>query len=241
VTRTAPENPIVLIPARLAATRLPGAPSYVHGLINLRGTIVTVVDLGARLEATHERVAGEGSIMLVSMPGSTRVVGVAVQEVMDVRVVGSARDDVIADSAGNDAVRGLAHVDGATVILLSPANKEIARLFPKDFVDDEAERELRAYIGPAGKDLPARKIPIRAGHRETFWKGNCVAVGLAAGFLEPLEASAIVLVELSAKIIAEQMPADATHVKLLEGGPERHLGLAGLVGGLAFATPEAGA
>jgi tryptophan 7-halogenase len=72
--------------------------------------------------------------------------------------------------------------------------------------DDEAERELRAYVGPAGKDLPVRKIPIRAGHRETFWKRNCVAVGLAAGFLEPLEASAIVLVELSAKIIAEQMP-----------------------------------
>jgi tryptophan halogenase len=73
--------------------------------------------------------------------------------------------------------------------------------------DDEAERELRAYIGPGGKDLSVRKIPIRGGHRETFWKRNCVAVGLAAGFLEPLEASAIVLVELSAKIIAEQMPA----------------------------------
>ena len=53
-----------------------------------------------------------------------------------------------------------------------------------------------------------RKIPIRAGHRETFWKNNCVAVGLAAGFLEPLESSAIVLVELSAKLIAEQMPAN---------------------------------
>jgi tryptophan halogenase len=32
-------------------------------------------------------------------------------------------------------------------------------------------------------------------------------VGLAAGFLEPLEASAIVLIEMSAKLIAEQMPA----------------------------------
>lgn len=73
--------------------------------------------------------------------------------------------------------------------------------------DEDAERELRAYIGPAGRDLPARKIPIRSGHRETFWKRNCVAVGLAAGFLEPLEASAIVLIELSAKIIAQQMPA----------------------------------
>jgi len=72
--------------------------------------------------------------------------------------------------------------------------------------DDEAERELRAYLGPAGQDLPVRKIKIRSGHRETFWKRNCVAVGLAAGFLEPLEASAIVLIELSAKLIAEQMP-----------------------------------
>ena len=51
-----------------------------------------------------------------------------------------------------------------------------------------------------------RRIPIRSGHREIFWKRNVVAVGLAAGFLEPLEASAIVLIELSAKMIAEQLP-----------------------------------
>ena len=72
--------------------------------------------------------------------------------------------------------------------------------------DEDAEKELRAYIGPAAEKLTPRKIPIRSGHRETFWKRNCVAVGLAAGFLEPLEASAIVLIELSAKLIAEQMP-----------------------------------
>ena len=73
--------------------------------------------------------------------------------------------------------------------------------------DEQAERELRAYIGRPEQDISVRKIPIRSGHRETFWKNNVVAVGLAAGFLEPLEASAIVLVELSAKLIAEQMPA----------------------------------
>lgn len=105
-----------IVPFR-RATRLPGAPDYVQGLINLRGTIVTVLDLGTRLDPSHSRV-GDGSIMLVAIPGNNRLVGVAVQEVMDVRIVGDSSDDVIADSAGNDAVRGLAHVDGATVILL---------------------------------------------------------------------------------------------------------------------------
>jgi tryptophan halogenase len=64
------------------------------------------------------------------------------------------------------------------------------------------------YLGPEHAHLTPRKISIRGGHREIFWKQNCVAVGLAAGFLEPLEASAIVLIELSAKLIAEQMPAN---------------------------------
>jgi purine-binding chemotaxis protein CheW len=105
-----------IIPFR-PATRLPGAPNYVLGLINLRGTIVTVVDLGTRLEPSRERVA-DGSIMMVALPGNSRLVGIAVQEVMDVRVVGNSRDDVFAQSAANDAVRGLAHVDGGTVILL---------------------------------------------------------------------------------------------------------------------------
>ena len=73
--------------------------------------------------------------------------------------------------------------------------------------EDQAEQVLRNYIGAEAKELSFRKIPITAGHRKLFWKNNCVAVGLAAGFLEPLEASALVLVELSAEMIAEQLPA----------------------------------
>lgn len=89
-----------------------------------------------------------------------------------------------------------------------PTRRGVGHVYSTRYIsDDEAERELRAYLGGAGADLAVRKIPIRSGHREIFWKRNCVAVGLAAGFLEPLEASAIVLIELSAKLIAEQMPA----------------------------------
>lgn len=74
--------------------------------------------------------------------------------------------------------------------------------------DEEAHDTLMRYLGPEHARLTPRKISIRGGHREIFWKQNCVAVGLAAGFLEPLEASAIVLIELSAKLVAEQMPAN---------------------------------
>ena len=88
-----------------------------------------------------------------------------------------------------------------------PTRRGTGHVFSSRHISDEqAERELRAYLGPAADGLSVRKISIRSGHREIFWKRNCVAVGLAAGFLEPLEASAIVLVELSAKLIAEQMP-----------------------------------
>ncbi len=89
-----------------------------------------------------------------------------------------------------------------------PTRRGVGHVFSSQHISDEhAERELRAYLGPAGADLPVRRIRFRAGRRQTFWKRNCVAVGLAAGFLEPLESSAIVLAELSAKFIAEQMPA----------------------------------
>jgi tryptophan halogenase len=89
-----------------------------------------------------------------------------------------------------------------------PARRGIGYVYSSRYTSEEAAREeLARYVGPRIKDLTVRKIPVRAGHREIFWKNNCVAIGLAAGFLEPLESSAIVLVELSAKLISEQMPA----------------------------------
>jgi purine-binding chemotaxis protein CheW len=104
-----------IIPYR-RATRLPGAPPYVQGLINLRGTIVTVLDLGSRLDAERPPVR-DGSIILAVH--GTRVVGVAVDEVMDVRFI---TEEPITSSAGVDAprglVRGLGHLDDSVVVLM---------------------------------------------------------------------------------------------------------------------------
>jgi tryptophan halogenase len=74
--------------------------------------------------------------------------------------------------------------------------------------DDEAEQNLRNYLGDAAEGLTARKISFESGYREKFWHKNCVAVGMSAGFVEPLEATAIMLVEISSRFVAEHMPAD---------------------------------
>ena len=97
---------------------------------------------------------------------------------------------------------------GWTWDICLPSRRGLGYVYSSRHQSEEAARAtLLRYIGAEHRELPVRKIPIRAGHRDTFWKRNCVAVGLASGFLEPLESSAIVLVELSAKLLAEQMPA----------------------------------
>ncbi len=74
--------------------------------------------------------------------------------------------------------------------------------------DLEAERVLRHYVGPAAETLTPRMLKLDVGYRETQWIGNCVAVGLAAGFLEPLESSGIGLIETAAYLIGYLLPAD---------------------------------
>jgi tryptophan halogenase len=93
-----------------------------------------------------------------------------------------------------------------------PTRRGVGYVYSSRYISNEnAERELREYLqGIVGRrqaeELSVRKIPITPGYRQEFWHRNCVAVGLSAGFVEPLEASALVLVEYSARMIAEQLP-----------------------------------
>lgn len=80
--------------------------------------------------------------------------------------------------------------------------------------DEAAEQELLQYVTRTGGkvqdmvELP--RITIRPGYRPKSWHRNCVAIGLSSGFMEPLEASSLVLVELAAGMLSDQMPATRT-------------------------------
>ncbi len=90
------------------------------------------------------------------------------------------------------------------------SRRGVGYVFSSEHVsDDAALEELQRYLTALGDLSPAlsyRKININSGYRQEYWRRNCVAVGLSAGFLEPLEASAIVMIELSAKSIANLLP-----------------------------------
>lgn len=73
--------------------------------------------------------------------------------------------------------------------------------------DEQAQNTLAQYIGYT-KLENTKKITFNPGHREVFWKNNCVGIGLSVGFLEPLEASALMLIETSANYLADQLPAN---------------------------------
>ncbi len=74
--------------------------------------------------------------------------------------------------------------------------------------DDEATAKLLSRLEGEALAEP-NLIRFGAGHRQRFWAGNCVGMGLAAGFLEPLESSSITLIQTAIERLAEFFP-DAT-------------------------------
>ena len=108
-----------------------------------------------------------------------------------------------------------------------PSRRGIGCVYSSRFMDAErAEAILRNYItrelpGAVPDSnvfgVPFRHIGFKTGHRDRFWERNCLSVGLAAGFVEPLEASAIVLIELSLRALIDNFPADRAAMDIHAG------------------------
>jgi 2-polyprenyl-6-methoxyphenol hydroxylase-like FAD-dependent oxidoreductase len=68
---------------------------------------------------------------------------------------------------------------------------------------DEAELELRAHLNLLEADVPARHLKMRVGRVTRHWNRNCLAVGLSQGFIEPLEATALLFIQQTATTFVE--------------------------------------
>lgn len=100
-----------------------------------------------------------------------------------------------------------AHEAGWTWDIGLQARRGVGYVYSSRHTSDErAEEVLRAYVGPAGDGISARKLQLQVGYRDVQWVKNCVAVGLSGGFLEPLESSGIGLIETAAYLIGFLFP-----------------------------------
>jgi tryptophan halogenase len=86
--------------------------------------------------------------------------------------------------------------------------------------DDEAQAALRAQLEGEVLGEP-NLVRFRAGHVRRFWIGNCVAIGLSTGFLEPLESTSISLIQMGIDKLLhywpdEGMPPDVVALQSAE-------------------------
>ncbi|MGE0370255.1 MAG: chemotaxis protein CheW [Gammaproteobacteria bacterium] len=113
-------------------THIPNTPDYIHGVLNLRGTIVPIVDLRTRFGI--ERVANSRTTVIVVLKvmqaDQHRTIGLVVDAVSDVCNVGNNERKPAPDfgaSAQTEFISGMAAIDDKMVILL-----DVDRLFHSD-------------------------------------------------------------------------------------------------------------
>ncbi|MEV6971973.1 tryptophan halogenase family protein [Kitasatospora sp. NPDC093806] len=82
-------------------------------------------------------------------------------------------------------------------------------VYAKDYLSpEEAEATLRKFVGPAADDVQANHIKMRIGRSRNSWSRNCVAIGLASGFVEPLESTGIFFIHHAIEQLVKNFPGE---------------------------------
>ncbi|SET87680.1 tryptophan halogenase family protein [Thalassotalea agarivorans] len=81
--------------------------------------------------------------------------------------------------------------------------------------DEQAKYTLAQYLGDDALVEGARFIDMNIGYREKFWFKNCAAIGLSQGFVEPLEATGLLVFDATARMLAEQFPTFKEQMPLM--------------------------
>lgn len=74
--------------------------------------------------------------------------------------------------------------------------------------EEEAERELRAYWRLGDRDVgPVHRVRFETGKLDRSWAGNCIAIGLAGGFIEPLESTGLAITQTGIELAGSMLDA----------------------------------
>src|SRR4030042_1016263 len=127
--------------------RVPKAPFYVEGVINLRGRVIPVIDIGKRFGFEKNEEAKNNRIVVININGTT--LGIIVDAVTEVIRVPADSIDPVSDivTAGqSDYLLGIAKIDNKMIILLA-----LDKLLSKDKeLADIASHESEGNPGSVG-------------------------------------------------------------------------------------------
>ncbi len=79
-------------------------------------------------------------------------------------------------------------------------------VYGSGFCSDDAARSTLLRSLPGQRITEPTQVSFTTGHRQLFWSKNCLALGLAAGFVEPLEATAIHLIARGLELFLRVFP-----------------------------------
>ncbi|QPK63910.1 purine-binding chemotaxis protein CheW [Methylomonas sp. LL1] len=105
-------------------TPVPLTPDYIHGVINLRGNVVPVIDLSARLKHRCAEVSKRSCIVLVEVDAleGTQLIGMLVDEVREILEIPPANIQPAPDFGSDirtDFIQAMARVNDVFIILLA--------------------------------------------------------------------------------------------------------------------------
>jgi purine-binding chemotaxis protein CheW len=105
-------------------THVPLTPDYIYGVINLRGNVVPVIDLSARLRHRHTEVGKRSCIVLVevTVADGGQLVGMLVDEVQEILEIAPANIQPAPDFGTDirtDFIQAMARIDEVFIILLA--------------------------------------------------------------------------------------------------------------------------
>lgn len=120
-------------------TEIPNTPEYVRGVINLRGTIVPIVDLRSRFDMKNIEYTKTTVVIVLKINNDNgeRTIGFVVDAVSDVYKVSKDQFQLPPDFGAivtTEFIRGMATVDNKMIILL-----DVDNLVDADIVDEQSE------------------------------------------------------------------------------------------------------
>lgn len=128
-----------------SATKIPNTPEYVLGVVNLRGSVVPIIDLRIRFNLKSAEYTATTVVVLVKVAheGRERTIGVVVDAVADVYNISHEEINDTPDIGGainSSFIKGLATVDEKMIIILDISPLIVAEIL--DEVEQKAEQDI---------------------------------------------------------------------------------------------------